>query len=109
MGEAEGLLSRILETKAGDKRSATAIHRNDDGVEPSPGDEVDRAVSERRPGAGAKLQTEPVCKTLHGGRRRIAGYSRRSTRNAQRPSDTEDSVPRVSPIRRRTVQAAGSD
>src|SRR5580693_1146099 len=99
MGDADALLSRILETKAGDKRSATAIHRNDDGVEPSPGDEVDRSVPERRPGAGAKLPTEPVCKTLHGGRHRIAGYSRRGTRNAQWPSHAEDFVPRVLRIR----------
>src|ERR1700680_863802 len=81
MGDADALFLRILETKARDKRSATTIHRNHDGVEPSPGDEVDRAVPGRRPGAGAKLPTEPVCQTLHGGRHRVAGYGRRGTRN----------------------------
>ena len=40
MGDTDALLSRILETEAADQRSATAIHRNDDGIKPGSGDEV---------------------------------------------------------------------
>src|ERR1035438_6755674 len=100
MDGANTLLSRILEAEAHDERSAAAIRRNGDGVEPGPGDEVDRAVQRRWPGAGAKLPTEPVCQALHGSRHRVTGNSGRGAWNTQWSSDTEDSVPRVSRIRR---------
>src|SRR5216684_1877884 len=65
MGDAHDLLSGILETEAHHEGSAAAIYRDDDGTEPGPGDEVDRAVQRLWPSAGARLPAEPVRQALH--------------------------------------------
>src|SRR6266567_480273 len=62
------LLSRILEAEAHNEGSAAAIYRDDYGVEPGPGDQVDRSIQRRWSGTGARLWAEPVRKALHGGR-----------------------------------------
>ena len=67
MDDTHDLPPRILETETHDEGSAAAIYRSDDGVEPGTGNEVDRALHEKWPGAGKKLPAEPVRKALHGG------------------------------------------